>query len=293
MTHDDALSLLSARIDGPLSADQQSDLDVWIAESSDNQVLAEAFQSQHSELYTAFEPRREAARQTAVAVARQLADAPSPAPARRSRSWWRMLAAPIPAGCAAALLIAIGLFGFRGKPGEPTPEVPMLAAATNDHLEGLGLTARSRPEAPKSVAMGVGEKIDTQPGEKRRVTLPDGSFLYLNQDTSVELTKARYVKLTAGEMFLEAIPAKGENDQFVVETATKSVTALGTKFAVSATKAGTGVLVTQGKVEVSGLNEKLTTGQELPPGAEKVASAPRASAALDWTKDLMLSLIHI
>ena len=289
MTHDDALSLLSARIDGPLSADQQSDLDAWIAESPDNQVLAEAFQSQHGELYTAFRPRREAARQTAVAVARELANAPSPAPARRSLSWWRMLATPIPAGCATALLLAIGLFSFRGKPGEPRLDEPSMAARAYDRTEGLGLTALPKKQAPKSVAMGVGETIATKPGEKRRVTLPDGSFLYLNQETSVVLTKARHVKLTAGEMFLEAIPAKNAGDQFVVETASKSVTALGTKFAVSATKAGTGVFVTQGKVEVSGLSEKLTTGQELPPGADKVASAPRASAALDWTKDLMIA----
>ena len=57
-------------------------------------------------------------------------------------------------------------------------------------------------------------------------------------------------------MFAEVVPAKTEADRFVVETPKRSVTALGTKFAVTANDAGTGVLVTQGKVEVSGLDQK-------------------------------------
>ena len=61
MTHDEALQLLSARIDSPLSTDQQHELDTWLAESPDNTILAEAFQTQHGELRTVFEPRREAA----------------------------------------------------------------------------------------------------------------------------------------------------------------------------------------------------------------------------------------
>ena len=61
MTHDDAVQLLSARLDGPLPPDQQQALDAWLAESADHPILAEAFQTQHADLRTAFEPRREAA----------------------------------------------------------------------------------------------------------------------------------------------------------------------------------------------------------------------------------------
>src|SRR5262245_23888461 len=114
MTHDEALHLLSARIDGLLPADQDQALDAWLSESADNRVLAEAFQSQHGELRTAFEPRREAARETAAAVARQLTDPASPAPEPAPASWRRYLAAPVPAACAAALLIAAGAYFFRG-----------------------------------------------------------------------------------------------------------------------------------------------------------------------------------
>src|SRR5829696_4036076 len=102
MTHDEAVHLLSARIDAPLSDDQQRALDAWLAESPDNRILAEAFQAQHGDLGVAFEPRREAARQTAAAVARQLPDPPSPAGGPLPQRWWQWLVAPLPAACAAA-----------------------------------------------------------------------------------------------------------------------------------------------------------------------------------------------
>jgi ferric-dicitrate binding protein FerR (iron transport regulator)/tetratricopeptide (TPR) repeat protein len=287
MTHDEAIHLLSARIDGPLPAEQQQSLDVWLAESPDHAILAEAFQTQHGELRTAFEPRREAARATAATVARQLSNPVTPAADTPSRRWWKVLVSPFPAACAAAILIAIGLIVFRGK-DRPSPESPPSVPGYLDAVAN-GLRARARPEAPPPVQLAVGDTVATKAGEKRRVTLPDGSFLYLNQNTTVQLPKDRHIKLTAGEVFLEAVPAKTDAERFLVETPKKSVTALGTKFAVTANDAGTGVLVSQGKVEVSGLEQKLTTGQKLAPGEEKIAPAPRASAALEWTRDLMVA----
>ncbi|MBO0698484.1 MAG: FecR domain-containing protein, partial [Zavarzinella sp.] len=288
MTHDEAVHLLSARIDGPLSADQQRALDAWLTESADHQVLAEAFQTQHGELRTAFEPRREAARETAASVARQLIQPPSPVKPPSLARWWRFLVAPLPAACAAAVLVGIGLLIFRG-PHSRSPDQPTAALSTTDPAEENGLKARTKPEAPKTDALGIGQSVATKAGEKRRVSLPDGSLLYLNQNTSVVLAENRHVKLTGGEVFAEVVSAKTEADRFVVETPKRSVTALGTKFAVTANDAGTGVLVTQGKVEVSGLDHKLSTGQELMPGKEQVVPAPRASAALDWTRDLMIA----
>src|SRR5205823_4148389 len=140
-----------------------------------------------------------------------------------------------------------------------------------DSLPGIGLRARPKSKPPETAVLKVGQQAATKAGEKRRVSLPDGSFLYLNQNTTVELAQDRHVKLVAGEVFVEVVPAKTEADRFLVETPKRSVSALGTKFAVTAKDAGTGVLVTQGKVEVSGLDQKLTTGQELLPGVDKVA----------------------
>jgi ferric-dicitrate binding protein FerR (iron transport regulator)/tetratricopeptide (TPR) repeat protein len=291
MTYDDAIQLLSARIDGPLAADQQRALEAWLAESADHRVLAEAFQTQHGELRVAFEPRRAAARETAVAVAGQLAGPQTPAGDRKTPRWWNLLVAPWPAACAAALLIAVGLFLFQ-RSGAPERDMPGPSAVVTDGLVAYGLKARPRPDAPKPYVLAVGQPIATKPGEKRRVQLPDGSLLYLNQQTTVELLEDRRVKLHAGEVFAEVVSANAQPDSsrpFVVETPKRSVTALGTKFAVTANDAGTGVLVTQGKVEVSGLDQWLTTGQELRPGRDEVAIAPRASTALDWTRDLMIA----
>src|SRR5262249_54488793 len=114
MTHDEAIQLLSARIDGPLAAEQQQELDRWLAESADHAILAEAFQTQHRELRTACEPRRQAACETAAAVARQLSSPPVPTLPARPR-WWRFLVSPLSAACAAALLIGVGLALFHGK----------------------------------------------------------------------------------------------------------------------------------------------------------------------------------
>ncbi|HEX3152251.1 MAG TPA: VIT domain-containing protein [Gemmataceae bacterium] len=286
MTHDEALQLLSARIDSPLSTDQQHQLDTWLAESPDHTILAEAFQTQHGELRTAFEPRRDAASRTASAVARQLPIPPMPAAEPAVGRWRRLLFGPIPAACAAALLIAIGLIVFRGK-NTPGPDHPTVAANNSEPYAGVGLKPRDRPDLPKTIALTVGDIGRTLVGEKRRYVLPDGSFLYLNQETKVELTTDRHVKVETGEVFVEAVTAKTESERFIVETPNRSVTALGTKFAVRATEKGTGVLVAQGKVEVSGLAGKVATGWELQPGFDKIVAAPRASAALDWTKELM------
>src|SRR5262249_13609226 len=58
-------------------------------------------------------------------------------------------------------------------------------------------------------------------------------------------------------------------------------------FAVQAVTAGTGVVVTQGKVQVSGVGDLVHAGQQLAPGDSAPAPAPRASHTLDWTRELM------
>src|SRR5262249_35289642 len=201
---------------------------------------------------------------------------------------WSFLVPPLLAACAAAVLIAIGLFVFRGK-NAPSPTPSPASPNYEDALAGIGLQPRAKLESPKTAPLAVGDSVATLAGEKRRLVLPAGSFLYLHQNTKVQLAKDRHVVLSSGEVFVEAVSAKSEADRFFVETPKKSVTALGTKFAVTAAEAGTGVLVSQGKVEVSGLEQKITTGQRLSPGEDKIVPAPRASAALDWTRDLMIA----
>jgi hypothetical protein len=183
---------------------------------------------------------------------------------------------PAPAGPAGATTAS-------DVPATPSGEADG-PVAVRDHL-----TPRPRvaPAAPQPAA--VGSTLHTGTGECRRVGLADGSVLYLNQDTTVRVAAERQVTLTEGEVFVEVTPRErtAGDATFVVKTPRRDVAALGTRFAVRAGDAGTGVLVTQGKVKVSGVDEVVASGEQLAPDATAPAEAPRASAVLDWTRDLM------
>ncbi|NQV27755.1 MAG: FecR domain-containing protein [Rhodopirellula sp.] len=152
--------------------------------------------------------------------------------------------------------------------------------------------ALPRPQAAPPERLIVGQTIRTAARERRRALLPDGSILYLNEQSTVALTANRTVSLHRGQLFIEVTPANiSDQGRFVVQTPDRSVTALGTKFAVSTGTKETEVLVTQGKVRVSGAKSVLTGGQ-VAGAADKNAdvtidAAPRASQALSWTRELM------
>src|SRR5687768_5095289 len=214
-----------------------------------------------------------------------------------------------PAGAiAAVLLVALGLFmvlrrntTLESNPARPDPGLSQTSSGGSDTApvrlaisEGR-LTPTPRQPMPATRPAGAGESIQTKKGERRRVTLADGSVLYVNENTAVKVEGPRRVTLSAGEVFVEVSPReKGSaNDPtFVVKTPGREVSALGTKFNVRTGDKGTGVLVTQGKVKVSGLNEPVAAGQQALPERESstsgpVAPAPRASHMLDWTRDLV------
>ena len=74
-------------------------------------------------------------------------------------------------------------------------------------------------------------------------------MVYLNQKTEVKLEAERRLSLTSGQVFVEVSPRsadKSDAARFIVRTPQREVTALGTRFEVSALAQGTGVSVTQG-----------------------------------------------
>ena len=202
------------------------------------------------------------------------------------------------AACAAVVLLA--QWWFR-----PVPHT--VASSTLKPLPpGLQfpptgeLTPRPRPEPPPAAKLAVGDFIETRAGQKRRFTLPDGSILFVNQNTKARLEAERTVRLTTGTVFVEVAPRDPDADgsTFAVYTPEGQVKAFGTKFAVRADKAkGSAVTVTQGRVTFDEVPVK--AGQELTlDSAAEVAKtetiklsdpvpAPRASHELDWTRDLM------
>ncbi|MCK6471460.1 MAG: FecR domain-containing protein [Planctomycetes bacterium] len=167
------------------------------------------------------------------------------------------------------------------KPATYKGPDPSLTLAALDY----GLTARPHEEkAPEKIALKA--TVETKAGERRRIALPDGSILFVNEKSKVTIDAERSVTLSAGQLYVEVAPRKEAKPgaTFVVKTPEKEVSAFGTKFAVDA--AGE-IFVTQGKVQVSGLDGYVLAGQQLGKDATAPESAPRASHLLAWTRPLL------
>ncbi|MBL8796427.1 MAG: FecR domain-containing protein, partial [Planctomycetia bacterium] len=155
-------------------------------------------------------------------------------------------------------------------------------AVKTEHLKPRALPA-TQPVEP----VPAGQVLQTAAGQRQRVTLSDGSVLYLNQNSLVRVAGDRQLLLERGEVFIDVMPQQS-GSQFVVRAGQRDVTALGTKFSVRNDGQGqSGVVVAQGKVKVSDYAEPLTTGQQLVFGNDQATSAVRTSHLLDWTRDLM------
>lgn len=199
------------------------------------------------------------------------------------------------------LTTAIGLFQVshrsRSASGPGGPVVPGTrlvheAGQLNASSPLFRYVAMPRPQVMTTDRMEVGQTLRTAARERRQVQLPDGSRLYLNERSTVSLTGSRTVSLYRGQIFVEVTPAdRSDRGPFVVETPERSVTALGTKFAVSAEEQDTEVLVTQGKVRVSGADRVVTGGQVATTAGDRkdvtIEASPRASQALSWTRELI------
>ncbi|MDX9873616.1 MAG: FecR domain-containing protein [Spongiibacteraceae bacterium] len=105
--------------------------------------------------------------------------------------------------------------------------------------------------------------IATEVGEVRETTLPDGSVIKLNTDTAVEVafdTRYRRVRLLKGEALF--IVAHNQSRPFVVDAHGRSVTAVGTAFALTLLPRAFEVLVTEGRVSLTDAwNDQRTKGR--------------------------------
>ena len=238
----------------------------------------------------------------------------------------------------ACLLAALGLFQAVGVEDsesriEPTASADSFAGNRNVALisvlpENFFPTPLKpqRVQAAPVQRVKVGDVVQTGARERRRVTLPDGSILFVNQNTLARIETPRRVGVDYGEVYVEAVPQNLLEGlfrkKFVIKAPDRSVTALGTRFAVKAApETKTEVLVTQGEVAASGIETSLPSGRELvdstrlhlavdgkevegEPGFDSrtlnltevadglvVQQAPRASEALSWTRELMAARI--
>jgi hypothetical protein len=155
----------------------------------------------------------------------------------------------------------------------------LLAAAVNADEPAQRLTSQPRPALAAAPALSVGDAIETKAGQRRRLTLPGGAMLFVNENSRLKLEEAGLLRLSAGEVFVE-------NGDLAVKSGRRQVQGRQASFAVRAGDKGAGVLVTRGQVQVAGLDNPVQAGQQLLPAADKAVAAPRASLVLDWTREL-------
>ena len=70
------------------------------------------------------------------------------------------------------------------------------------------LTSRPRPKTSDVQPIRVGDEVQTGAGQRRRVELPEGVVLYLNQNTRLKVDQARQVSLGTGEVLVQMADRK-------------------------------------------------------------------------------------
>ena len=295
MTQDEALLLLSARIDGELTPEQDQILEAWLRDNADGRAIADAFRTQDVELRQTFGPRREAAARTAERVVNQLPPLASPASTPLPRSRWRHLWSIFPPIAAAAALAFVTVTWLQ--PETPRVSTPAPREAAHRPLDLTSypdlLVAKARPTASPSAVVAIGQKLTTKLGEKRREMLRDGSVVYLDQSTEVTLEADRRLRLEQGRIYVEAVsaiedPARGP---FTVWTDKRKIEAPGTKFMVTCSKSEDTVQVTNGVVKFEGADQRVFAGQKCTTSGSKAKIEPahRAAHELGWARDLMVA----
>lgn len=131
------------------------------------------------------------------------------------------------------------------------------------------------------------EIIRTSPGEFRVVELVDGSTVRLSEKSRITYTKhtdqfaeSRSVSLK-GQAFFDIAP---NQNPFVVQTATATTEALGTRFSVEANRSKTKVILTSGRVDIASRQKRDAEVITLAPGEMTEIyrrSAPTEPAEVD------------
>ncbi|GAB2553646.1 FecR family protein [Spirosoma aerophilum] len=127
-------------------------------------------------------------------------------------------------------------------------------------------------------------RIHTTFGENRTVTLPDGSTVLLNGNTTLTYTdgwtddKSREVWLD-GEGFFTVTKKshRGSRVKFVTHTSGLDITVLGTQFNVNTRRGSTAVTLVEGKVQLSKPGEPAGKVIEMKPG-QFAATKPSVEA---------------
>lgn len=141
--------------------------------------------------------------------------------------------------------------------------------------------------------MAWGADHRTATGEQRELTLADGSRLWLNTATAVNVrfdAGQRAIALVDGEVFVAT--AKDATRPFVVHTEHGRLRPLGTRFNVRREADHTRLAVFQGAVDIQagGDTRRVGAGQQARFGASGVSALEAADAAREaWTQGALLA----
>jgi ferric-dicitrate binding protein FerR (iron transport regulator) len=222
-----------------------------------------------------------------LAAAREKRDAPAAPPRLR-------LLPRIPAALAAAAMIAaVGGLAYMvdGSLPEAGRSELVTAVAPDGSLrprQGVfGLVPRDLAPPPETARVEDGDVLRTGTAERRRVTLPDGSILFVDAESEVAVEDERLLRVESGSVYVEVEP--DPERPFRVLTPTRELTALGTRFAVDVEDGATRLLVTHGVVQAAGVDRVVRTGERLVErdGTAFVESGGRTSHEIAWTRDLI------
>ena len=132
-------------------------------------------------------------------------------------------------------------------------------------------------------------------GEQREIRLEDGTRLWLNTASAVDIAyqaSTRTVILRSGEIFIETA-SDGAGRPFYVQTPCGRIQALGTRFAVRRAESHVRVDVFDGLVEIrndAGLVQRVPAGRGTRFDAGKIAAVEAADPAREaWTRGIVMA----
>jgi hypothetical protein len=292
-----ATNLISSRIDGEISAADQSLLDEHLATCAGCRATMDVLSAQDSDLTRAFAPRRQAATAVAdAAIARIHREQVQSLRPRRFGFLTMLVSAA--AGFALALLIIRPWQKPTAGPIGPitttqqvptTPAIAHLALATGAiEVQPPGKTTWE--VMPTGAAIAPNSKIRTPDKVRCEVVMADQSTIRLNYNSEVEIGSGRDFKLASGQMYSSVAKADKE---FTVSVAQASITALGTEFDIAADAQKTTLTVVEGSTRVKGRGGEriVNSGNQIsivagtPGELEAVSSLPVATR---WVNELLM-----
>ena len=182
------------------------------------------------------------------------------------------------AAAVAAGLTAVGA-ALGTRPG-PTPTAdPRIALDVE-----AGSVRRVEDGADSSVAgpdrrtIALGTAIENAGPHVAKIRIAEVGTLHLDAGTTIRLVEGRFLRLDAGQILLEALPATGERAALEIETPHAAAIVTGTTLDLSAGESSTTLTVLEGDVvfHAGGAHQTVAAGQQSLASSGGAPSSPEA-----------------